>query len=84
VLLDDGLQAKLIRRGYEQAGRFSWERTPRQALEILQGGGARQGVGGVAWIGCAARFGSQRRERFPTLFEARHPDVAADLVGVEE
>lgn len=34
VLLDEGLRAELIRRGHQQAGRFSWERTARQVLEI--------------------------------------------------
>jgi glycosyltransferase involved in cell wall biosynthesis len=36
VLLDDNLRADLVRRGREQAGRFSWERTARQMLEIYQ------------------------------------------------
>jgi glycosyltransferase involved in cell wall biosynthesis len=36
VLLDEPLRAKLIRRGREQASRFSWERTARQVLEIYQ------------------------------------------------
>ena len=34
VLLDEPLRAELIRRGREQAARFSWERTARQVLEI--------------------------------------------------
>ncbi len=34
VLLDDELRATLIRRGREQASRFSWERTARQVLDI--------------------------------------------------
>ncbi len=34
VLLDDALRATLIRRGKEQAARFSWERTARQVLDI--------------------------------------------------
>jgi len=34
VLLDDVLRAELIRRGREQAARFSWENTARQVLEI--------------------------------------------------
>ena len=34
VLLDDGLRAELVRRGRDQASRFSWERTARQVLEI--------------------------------------------------
>jgi glycosyltransferase involved in cell wall biosynthesis len=34
VLLDEELRAQLIRRGREQAARFSWERTARQVLEI--------------------------------------------------
>jgi glycosyltransferase involved in cell wall biosynthesis len=34
VLLDDDLRAQLIRRGREQAARFSWENTARQVLEI--------------------------------------------------
>ena len=41
VLLDEGLRTELIRRGYEQAGRFSWERTARQVLEIY-----KEAVGG--------------------------------------
>jgi len=36
VLLDEPLRAELIRRGREQALRFSWERTARQVLEIYQ------------------------------------------------
>ncbi len=36
VLLDDVLRAQLIRRGREQALRFSWERTARQVLEIYR------------------------------------------------
>jgi glycosyltransferase involved in cell wall biosynthesis len=34
VLLDEKLRADLIRRGREQAARFSWERTARQVLDI--------------------------------------------------
>jgi glycosyltransferase involved in cell wall biosynthesis len=34
VLTDEALRADLIRRGYEQAARFSWERTARQVLDI--------------------------------------------------
>jgi glycosyltransferase involved in cell wall biosynthesis len=36
VLLDDALRGELIRRGREQAARFSWERTARQVLEIYK------------------------------------------------
>ena len=36
ALLDDALRADLIRRGHEQAARFSWERTAREVLEIYQ------------------------------------------------
>jgi glycosyltransferase involved in cell wall biosynthesis len=36
VLLDEPLRAELIRRGREQALRFSWERTAREVLEIYQ------------------------------------------------
>jgi len=36
VLLDEGLRAELVRRGREQAARFSWERTARQMLEIYE------------------------------------------------
>lgn len=36
VLLDDDLRAELIRRGREQAARFSWERTAREVLDIYQ------------------------------------------------
>jgi glycosyltransferase involved in cell wall biosynthesis len=34
VLTDDNLRAELIRRGHQQAARFSWERTARQVLDI--------------------------------------------------
>ena len=34
VLLDENLRATLIRRGREQAARFSWSRTARQVLDI--------------------------------------------------
>ncbi len=34
VLLNDHLRSEMVRRGREQAGRFSWERTARQVLEI--------------------------------------------------
>ena len=34
VLLDNELRENLIRKGREQAARFSWERTARQVLEI--------------------------------------------------
>jgi glycosyltransferase involved in cell wall biosynthesis len=36
VLLDDSLRAELIRRGYNQAARFSWENTAREVLAIYQ------------------------------------------------
>ncbi len=36
ALLDDPLRANLIRRGHEQAARFSWERTARESLEIYR------------------------------------------------
>jgi glycosyltransferase involved in cell wall biosynthesis len=36
VLLDEALREKLIRRGREQAARFSWERTAREVLEIYR------------------------------------------------
>ena len=36
ALLDDALRAELVARGYQQAARFSWERTARQVLEIYQ------------------------------------------------
>src|SRR4051812_37907450 len=34
VLLDEELRQKMIRRGKEQASRFSWEQTARQVLDI--------------------------------------------------
>jgi glycosyltransferase involved in cell wall biosynthesis len=34
VLLDRRLREELIRRGFVQAARFSWERTAREVLEI--------------------------------------------------
>jgi glycosyltransferase involved in cell wall biosynthesis len=36
VLLDDDLRATLIRKGHEQASRFSWSRTARQVREIYE------------------------------------------------
>jgi glycosyltransferase involved in cell wall biosynthesis len=36
VLLDEPLRAFLIRKGREQAARFSWARTARQVLEIYE------------------------------------------------
>jgi glycosyltransferase involved in cell wall biosynthesis len=36
VLLDEGLRAELIRRGYAQVRRFSWATAARQVLEIYQ------------------------------------------------
>jgi glycosyltransferase involved in cell wall biosynthesis len=36
VLLDEELRARLIRRGREQAARFSWSWTARQVLEIYR------------------------------------------------
>jgi glycosyltransferase involved in cell wall biosynthesis len=41
VLLDEALRTELIRRGLEQASRFSWERTARQMLDIYQEAAAR-------------------------------------------
>ena len=36
VLVDEELRARLVRRGREQAARFSWSWTARQVLEIYQ------------------------------------------------
>src|SRR5579883_2461419 len=36
LLLNEGLRAEMIRRGREQAARFSWERTARQVLDIYR------------------------------------------------
>jgi glycosyltransferase involved in cell wall biosynthesis len=36
ILLDETLRAELIRRGREQAARFSWEHTARQVLDIYR------------------------------------------------
>jgi glycosyltransferase involved in cell wall biosynthesis len=36
VLLDENLRADLIRRGREQAARFSWSRTAHQVLDIYE------------------------------------------------
>jgi glycosyltransferase involved in cell wall biosynthesis len=41
VLLDEPLRAELIRKGREQASRFSWSRTARQVLEIYQEAAAK-------------------------------------------
>jgi glycosyltransferase involved in cell wall biosynthesis len=43
ALLDDALRADLIRRGYEQAARFSWERTAREVLDIYKEAAAGEG-----------------------------------------
>jgi len=42
ALLDEELRAELIRKGYEQARRFSWSQTARQVLEIYREVGQRQ------------------------------------------
>jgi glycosyltransferase involved in cell wall biosynthesis len=36
VLLDDNVRAEMVRRGHEQARRFSWERTAHQVLDIYR------------------------------------------------
>jgi glycosyltransferase involved in cell wall biosynthesis len=36
VLSDDALRADLVRRGFEQAGKFSWERAARETLAVLE------------------------------------------------
>jgi glycosyltransferase involved in cell wall biosynthesis len=36
VLLDDALRQKLVKKGREQAARFSWERTAREVLDIYR------------------------------------------------
>src|ERR1035437_5909957 len=36
MLLDEEVRARMIRRGREQAARFSWNWTARQVLEIYQ------------------------------------------------
>ena len=36
VLLDEDLRCQLIRAGYAQAAKFSWERTARQVLDIYR------------------------------------------------
>jgi len=42
VLLDEELRASLISRGRQQAARFSWESTARQALEVYREAAARE------------------------------------------
>ncbi len=39
VLVDESLRAELIRKGYQQARRFSWSQTARQVLEIYHEAG---------------------------------------------
>ncbi len=39
VLVDESLRAELIRKGYQQAQRFSWSQTARQVLEIYREAG---------------------------------------------
>lgn len=39
VLTDESLRAELIRKGYQQARRFSWSQTARQVLEIYREAG---------------------------------------------
>jgi glycosyltransferase involved in cell wall biosynthesis len=36
VLVNDDLRRSLIKRGREQAAKFSWERTARQVLDIYR------------------------------------------------
>ncbi len=43
VLLDEDLRRELVRRGYEQVRRFSWENTARQVREIYQDVGRSRG-----------------------------------------
>jgi glycosyltransferase involved in cell wall biosynthesis len=42
VLVDEELRARLIRRGWEQAARFSWSSTARQVLEIYREAAGRE------------------------------------------
>jgi glycosyltransferase involved in cell wall biosynthesis len=42
ALVDAGLRAELIRRGREQASRYSWARTAKQVLEIYQEAAAQR------------------------------------------
>jgi hypothetical protein len=42
VLLDEELRATLIRRGREQAARFSWTWTARQVIEIYREAAGRE------------------------------------------
>jgi glycosyltransferase involved in cell wall biosynthesis len=39
VLTDESLRAELIRKGYQQARRFSWSQTAKQVLEIYREAG---------------------------------------------
>jgi glycosyltransferase involved in cell wall biosynthesis len=36
VLGDEGLRAELVRRGFEQVRKFSWERCARETLDVLE------------------------------------------------
>lgn len=36
IISDDNIKNELIKKGFEQAKRFSWEKTARQTLEVLQ------------------------------------------------
>jgi glycosyltransferase involved in cell wall biosynthesis len=42
VLLNEHLREEMVRRGREQAARFSWERTARQVLEIYNEAAGRR------------------------------------------
>jgi len=42
ALVDAGLRSELIRRGREQASRYSWARTAKQVLEIYQEAAAQR------------------------------------------
>ena len=36
VLFDDSLQQELIKKGVEQASKFSWERCANETMEIIE------------------------------------------------
>ncbi len=37
LVTDDALRAELVRRGFENVKRFSWEKCARETLEVLEG-----------------------------------------------
>ncbi|NIN67292.1 MAG: glycosyltransferase [Anaerolineae bacterium] len=49
ALMDPGLRASLVERGYSQAKKFSWNETARQTLAVYEEAANRAAAGGSRW-----------------------------------